>query len=426
MAALLMLGNEALARGAWESGVRVAAAYPGTPTPRSSPTWPLRGCLRRVVHQREGGLRGRFRGRHGRCPCADRDEERRCERGRRPPHHVRLYGRQRRARRLPGRRPRHGQRHDRAGRPLLRPHLSMPMLEPADSQECYEFVQLAYEISEALRRSRHGAHEHPDGPPEVGREGQGRRRQGRGARTAPPDRKTEKYCMLPRFSRPCIAACSSASSACARTPRRARWRASRRPAATARAAARRRFGPHRYRRRGRRLHERQRGGARARRSSSSASCIRCPSRRSPVRRRRRPALRRRGARALPRGADPRGRHRLRRQTLVPALGRAHAGPRRPGLPCRRSRSAALGRGEGRRGHRRHPAPAGAVHRLPHRGMATAMKKLDLDVHGDIGCYDLTSLPPVSHMHSAFEMGASIPMDHGLLGAPAAAPRARWR
>ena len=32
MAAVLMLGNEALARGAWESGVRVAAAYPGTPS----------------------------------------------------------------------------------------------------------------------------------------------------------------------------------------------------------------------------------------------------------------------------------------------------------------------------------------------------------------------------------------------------------
>jgi len=45
-------------------------------------------------------------------------------------------------------------------------------------------------------------------------------------------------------------------------------------------------------------------------------------------------------------------------------------------------------------------------------MATAMKKLDLDVHGDIGCYDLTSLPPVSHMHSAVEMGASIPMEQG--------------
>jgi indolepyruvate ferredoxin oxidoreductase alpha subunit len=45
-------------------------------------------------------------------------------------------------------------------------------------------------------------------------------------------------------------------------------------------------------------------------------------------------------------------------------------------------------------------------------MARAMKKLDLDVHGDIGCYDLTTLPPVEHMHSAFEMGASIPIEQG--------------
>ena len=28
----LMLGNEAVARGAWEAGVRVATAYPGTPS----------------------------------------------------------------------------------------------------------------------------------------------------------------------------------------------------------------------------------------------------------------------------------------------------------------------------------------------------------------------------------------------------------
>ncbi|MCL2156220.1 MAG: hypothetical protein FWH53_11190, partial [Leptospirales bacterium] len=28
----IMLGNEAIARGAWEAGCRVAAAYPGTPS----------------------------------------------------------------------------------------------------------------------------------------------------------------------------------------------------------------------------------------------------------------------------------------------------------------------------------------------------------------------------------------------------------
>ncbi len=59
-----------------------------------------------------------------------------------------------------------------------------------------------------------------------------------------------------------------------------------------------------------------------------------------------------------------------------------------------------------------PRPPVLCTGCPHRGMATAMKKLDLDVHGDIGCYDLTSLPPVSHMHAAVEMGASIPMEQG--------------
>ena len=28
----IMLGNEAIARGAWEAGVTVSAAYPGTPS----------------------------------------------------------------------------------------------------------------------------------------------------------------------------------------------------------------------------------------------------------------------------------------------------------------------------------------------------------------------------------------------------------
>jgi indolepyruvate ferredoxin oxidoreductase alpha subunit len=59
-----------------------------------------------------------------------------------------------------------------------------------------------------------------------------------------------------------------------------------------------------------------------------------------------------------------------------------------------------------------PRPPVLCTGCPHRGMARAMKKLDLDVHGDIGCYDLTTLPPVEHMHSAFEMGASIPMEQG--------------
>ncbi|MEG1997472.1 MAG: thiamine pyrophosphate-dependent enzyme, partial [Clostridiales bacterium] len=44
---------------------------------------------------------------------------------------------------------------------------------------------------------------------------------------------------------------------------------------------------------------------------------------------------------------------------------------------------------------------------PHRGISMAVKKLDLNVCGDIGCYDLITLPPVEHMHTDMEMGGSI-------------------
>ena len=44
---------------------------------------------------------------------------------------------------------------------------------------------------------------------------------------------------------------------------------------------------------------------------------------------------------------------------------------------------------------------------PHRGISMAIKKLDLNVTGDIGCYDLITLPPIQHMHSVLEMGCSV-------------------
>ena len=73
-----------------------------------------------------------------------------------------------------------------------------------------------------------------------------------------------------------------------------------------------------------------------------------------------------------------------------------------------------------------PRPPVLCTGCPHRGMAAAMKRLDLDVHGDIGCYDLTSLPPVQHMHSAVEMGCSITMEQGYRRAGRVAPRAPSR
>ena len=50
---------------------------------------------------------------------------------------------------------------------------------------------------------------------------------------------------------------------------------------------------------------------------------------------------------------------------------------------------------------------------PHRGAYFVMKKLKLTVNGDIGCYTLGALPPVSSMDTCVCMGASIGMTHGM-------------
>jgi len=49
---------------------------------------------------------------------------------------------------------------------------------------------------------------------------------------------------------------------------------------------------------------------------------------------------------------------------------------------------------------------------PHRGVIYALKKLKLFVFGDIGCYTLGTLPPLSSIHSCLCMGASIGMLEG--------------
>ncbi|MCD6431020.1 MAG: indolepyruvate ferredoxin oxidoreductase subunit alpha [Deltaproteobacteria bacterium] len=49
----------------------------------------------------------------------------------------------------------------------------------------------------------------------------------------------------------------------------------------------------------------------------------------------------------------------------------------------------------------------------HRGIFTILKKLKVFVSGDIGCYTLGALPPISAMHSCICMGASISMGHGM-------------
>ncbi len=49
----------------------------------------------------------------------------------------------------------------------------------------------------------------------------------------------------------------------------------------------------------------------------------------------------------------------------------------------------------------------------HRGLFTILGKLKCFVSGDIGCYTLGALPPLSAMHTTVCMGASISMAHGI-------------
>lgn len=50
---------------------------------------------------------------------------------------------------------------------------------------------------------------------------------------------------------------------------------------------------------------------------------------------------------------------------------------------------------------------------PHRGVYTILKKLNLTVTGDIGCYTLGSMPPHGAMDTCICMGASVGMAHGM-------------
>ncbi|MBQ8536199.1 MAG: 4Fe-4S binding protein, partial [Clostridia bacterium] len=49
---------------------------------------------------------------------------------------------------------------------------------------------------------------------------------------------------------------------------------------------------------------------------------------------------------------------------------------------------------------------------PHRGAFYAMKKLKLNVFGDIGCYTMAALPPLGSLDSCLCMGASVGMAFG--------------
>jgi indolepyruvate ferredoxin oxidoreductase alpha subunit len=295
---------------------------------------------------------------------------------------------------------------------------SMPMLEPADSQECYEFAKRAFAMSEEfdvpvmVRLSIQTAHQKSivrfdgevaagggDDPAALRRPAPERR---------PPDRKTEKYCLLPKFSRPLHRSLLE---------RFERLRAYAEASAASGELARAEPGTGAFARIG--IVSAGAAAISAKEALPEASHLKLGM-----------------IHPLPLAAIRDFAATVDRLFVVEELepyleeqllaaGIACEGkqwfPQWGELtPVRVGRGlAAAGLDLPRWAQEKAaeddsviPRPPVLCTGCPHRGMATAMKKLDLDVHGDIGCYDLTTLPPVSHMHSAVEMGASIPMEQG--------------
>ena len=60
-----------------------------------------------------------------------------------------------------------------------------------------------------------------------------------------------------------------------------------------------------------------------------------------------------------------------------------------------------------------PRPPNLCPGCPHRALFYALKKRKAFVHGDIGCYTLSYMKPLEGLHSCICMGASIGMAHGM-------------
>jgi len=426
----LMLGNEAVARGAWEAGVQVAAAYPGTPSTeivtnlaRYDGVYAEWSTNEKVAYEvafgaAMGGARALTAMKSAGGSVAADPLISSVYTGVNGGLVVCLAG-------DPGMASGMTEQDDRYFGRMS----SMPMLEPADSQECYEYAKRAFAMSEEfdvpvmVRLSIQTAHQksivHFDGEVAAG-EGAGPAGLTRPApERRPPDRKTEKYCLLPKFSRPLhrsllerverlrqFAEASAASGDLAQVV----------PAA----------GPVLLQ-----------GGGAAKIGVVSAGAAYLSAREALP-----------GAAFLKLGMIhplPVEAIRAFAQTVDRLLVVEELEPYleeqilAAGIACEGKQwfpqwgeLTAVRVGQGfyaagldlpRWADEKAAEDATVIPRppvlctgCPHRGMATAMKKLNLDVHGDIGCYDLTTLPPVSHMHSAVEMGASIPMEQGFMRA----------
>jgi len=397
----LMLGNEAVARGAWEAGVQVAAAYPGTPSTeivtnlaRYDGVYAEWSTNEKVAYEvafgaAVGGVRALTAMKSAGASVAADPLISSVYTGICGGLVVVVAG-------DPGMSSGMTEQDDRYFGRIS----GMPMLEPADSQECHDFVRLAFELSEThdvpvmVRLSIQTAHQ--KSIVRVGERIAVARKD--------PGRHTDKYCLLPRFSRPLHASLLE---------RIARLR----EYAEASPLTRVEPGTGAFARIG--VITSGAAYISAREALPGATFLKL----GMVHPLPLEAIKRFAATVERLFVVEELEPYLEEQILAAGLaveGKQWFSPLGELTPARVGRGFfAAGLDLPRWAQQKAaeddsviPRPPVLCTGCPHRGMATAMKKLDLDVHGDIGCYDLTSLPPVSHMHSAVEMGASIPMEQG--------------
>ncbi|MCX6363037.1 MAG: thiamine pyrophosphate-dependent enzyme [Actinobacteria bacterium] len=401
METVLMLGNEAVARGAWEAGVQVAAAYPGTPSTeivtnlaRYDGVYAEWSTNEKVGYEvalgaAMGGVRALTAMKSAGASVAADPLISSVYTGICGGLVVIVAG-------DPGMSSGMTEQDDRYFGRIS----SMPMLEPADSQECHDFTRLAFDLSETydvpvmVRLSIQTAHQ--KSIVRVGEQVEVARKD--------PGRHTDKYCLLPRFSRPLHAGLLE---------RVARLR----EYAEASPLTRVEPGTGAFARIG--VITSGAAYISAREALPGATYLKL----GMVHPLPLEAIRRFAATVERLFVVEELEPYLEEQILaagVPVEGKQWFSQLGELTPVRVGRGFfAAGLDLPRWAEQKAaeddsviPRPPVLCTGCPHRGMATAMRKLDLDVHGDIGCYDLTSLPPVSHMHSAVEMGASIPMEQG--------------
>ena len=397
----LMLGNEAVARGAWEAGVQVAAAYPGTPSTeivtnlaKYDGVYAEWSTNEKVAYEvafgaAVGGVRALTAMKSAGASVAADPLISSVYTGICGGLVVIVAG-------DPGMSSGMTEQDDRYFGRIS----GMPMLEPADSQECHDFMRLAFELSETydvpvmVRLSIQTAHQ--KSIVRVGERVAVERKD--------PGRHTDKYCLLPRFSRPLHASLLE---------RIARLR----EYAEASPLTRVEPGTGAFARIG--VITSGAAFVSAREALPGATFLKL----GVVHPLPLEAIKRFAATVERLFVVEELEPYLEEQILAAGLGvegKQWFSPLGELTPVRVGRGFfAAGLDLPRWAEQKAaeddsviPRPPVLCTGCPHRGMATAMKKLDLDVHGDIGCYDLTSLPPVSHMHSAVEMGASIPMEQG--------------